>query len=130
MRQDLNAVTDAQDRNAEFEDGLVRQRRVLGIHARRSAGKDQPARLERGDFLRRRVIAEDGGINVALADAARDDLRVLGPEIENDNLLVHRKRRGSFCPSARNFAREKSGWRVVSCPWSVVMNDAARMNRA
>ena len=115
VRQDLNAVTDAENRNAELEDAFVRQRRVFGIHAGWSAGKDQPSRLERGDIPGASVVAENAGINVALADATRDDLRVLGTEIENDNLIVHRKRRGSFCPSARNFAREKSGGLVVSC---------------
>src|SRR5204863_2299413 len=109
VRQELNAVTDAENRNAELEDAFVRQGRFRGIDAGWSAGKDQPARFEGGDFLHGRVVAENAGINVALADATRDDLRILGTEIENDNLLVHRKRRGSLCPSARNFAREKSG---------------------
>ena len=38
---------------------------------------------------RRRVVAQDDRIDVALADAPRDDLRVLRPEIQNDDLLSH-----------------------------------------
>ena len=92
VREELHAVADAQDGHAELEDGLVRQRRVLRIHAGGPAGEDEAAGLERGDFRRRGVVAQDGGIHVALADAARDDLRVLGTEVEDDDLLVHEVR--------------------------------------
>ena len=61
----------------------------LRINAGRPAGQNDSARLERGDFRGGRVEAQDGGIDVALADAARDDLRVLRPEIQNDDLFVH-----------------------------------------
>ena len=36
-----------------------------------------------------RVVAQDGRIDVALAHATRDDLRVLRTKIEDDNLFVH-----------------------------------------
>ncbi len=48
-----------------------------------------PLGLQRGDFRRGRVVAQDDGIHVALADAARDDLRVLRAEIQDDDLLGH-----------------------------------------
>src|SRR5439155_5492984 len=74
--QDLNAVTDAEDRNAELENIFIRQRRVLGIDAGRTPRQDEAAGLERRDLLRRSVVAQEGGIHVALADATRDDLCV------------------------------------------------------
>ena len=81
VREDLNAVTDAEDRKTQFENIFVRQRRVFRIHAVRTAGKDQPARFERGDMPGRSVVAQNGGIDVALADAAGNHLGVLGTEI-------------------------------------------------
>ena len=89
LGQELDAVADAQHRDAELEKGAVGQRRVLRIHARRAAGQDDALGLERGDFRGGRVVAQDHRIDVALADAARDDLRVLRTEIQDDNLLSH-----------------------------------------
>ena len=43
LREQLHAVADAQHRHAELEDGLVRQRRVLGINTGRAAGEDDAA---------------------------------------------------------------------------------------
>lgn len=89
LREELHAVTDAEHGHAELEDAAVGQRRVSGIHAGRAAAEDQAARFHRGDPRGGGVVADDGGIHVALTDAARDDLRVLGPEIQDDDLLVH-----------------------------------------
>jgi len=104
MGDQLQPVTNAEDRHAEVEYFLVRQRRVRGIDARRPAGKNDPPRLQRDNFRGRRVVTEDDGINVAFADAARDDLRVLGTKIQNDYLFVHADKRKVFAP-ARSLAR-------------------------
>ena len=48
-------------------------------------------------------------IDVALADAPRDDLRVLRPEIQNDDLFVHEiKNRNALFACARRFWRAKN----------------------
>jgi len=47
--EDLDAVADAEDRNAELENVLVGQRRIFGINAGRAAGKDEAARFQRGE---------------------------------------------------------------------------------
>ena len=91
LREQLNTIADAEHRHAERENGFVRQRRVLGINARRPAGKNDALRLQRGDCRRRRVVAQDLRINVALADAPRNDLGVLRPEIQNNDLFSHAK---------------------------------------
>ena len=52
LGQELEAVANAQHRNAELEDGAVRQRRLLGIDARRAAGQDDALGLQPRRFPR------------------------------------------------------------------------------
>ena len=109
LREQLHAVADAKHRHAERENVFVRQRRILGVNRRRPAGEDDAARLERGDFYGRRVVAEDLGINVALADPARNDLGVLRPEVEDNDLFVHEiKNPNALFACARWFWRAKN----------------------
>ena len=108
LREQLHAVTDAEDGHAQLENVFIRQRRVRGINTGRPAGQNDAAGLELGDFRGGRVIAQDCGIDVALADAPRNDLRVLRAEIENDDLFVHEienEKRFSFADG--RFASEK-----------------------
>ena len=71
----------------------VALRRVVLRHALRAARQDDargplgPKRLER------RVEGHDLGVDRQLAQAARDELGVLGPEIEDDDGLM---RHGEF----------------------------------
>lgn len=83
------ARNDAEDRNAEFEDGRIALRRVFGINTRRAAGQDDALRA-----LRRMVSA--GVLNGMILlytrhslTAARQ-LTVLGAEIEDDDRFTHR----------------------------------------
>ena len=59
MRHELHAVADAEHGDAEFEDGAVGMRRVLGIHGHGAAAEDDSAGFESGDFLRGGVIRDD-----------------------------------------------------------------------
>ena len=52
-----------------------------------------PLRGELGDPLGGDRVADDLAIDVRLADSAGDELRVLRPEIEDQNLLVRRATR-------------------------------------
>ena len=63
-------------------------RSVLGIDGGRPAAEDDALGLQRGDLLRRRVVGQDLREHLALADSPRDDLRVLGTEIEDDAASV------------------------------------------
>ena len=47
-----------------------------------------PFGFELGDFRRRDIEANDLGINLALAHPARDDLRVLRAEIEDEDFRM------------------------------------------
>ena len=89
QRHQVDAVADAEDRHAELEDVLVRERRLGRIHARRSAGEDHAAHAGLLELGGGRRIMEDPGIDVALADATGDDLRVLRSEIQNGDSLRH-----------------------------------------
>ncbi len=60
------------------------------IDAGWSAGKDDSIRPALLDFVRADVVANDLGINLAFANAPRDDLGVLRTEIENEDFRVRR----------------------------------------
>ena len=109
LGEQLHAVADAKHRHAELKDFFVGQRRFRGIHAGWAAGQDDAPGFQRGDFLRGCVEAQDLRIHVALANAARNDLRVLRAEIKNDNLFVHEiKNRNALFACATRFWRAKN----------------------
>ena len=95
MRHQLHPVANAEHRNAERKNLRIELRRALVVNAGRPAGKDDALRLQRRDFLRRDVEANDLGIDLAFANPARDDLGVLRTEIEDENLGMG-GRRGSL----------------------------------
>ena len=84
----LHAITDAENRNAEFK----HQRRCAGCallpHRRGAAGQDDPAGLEVTDELLRNVIGMEFAINMQFAYAACNQLGVLRAEIENQDFFV------------------------------------------
>ncbi len=86
-RHGLLAVADAEDGNLHVEDFLRRARRLVQRHRFRTTGKNDAARGEFPDFLDRRVIGIQLAIHPGLAHAARDQLRVLRAEIENQDFL-------------------------------------------
>src|SRR5208282_238000 len=101
LGEQLHAVADAEHGSAELKDFFVRQGRIFGIHTGRAAGQDDSPGFQRGNFPRPRVEGQDLRIHVALANAARNDLRVLRTKIKDDNLFVHEinKRNALFaCP--------------------------------
>ena len=85
MRDELEAVADAEDGEAGGEDGGVGLRGVGVVDAGGAAGEDDAARVQREDLGERRGAGEDDGEDVELADAARDELRVLRAEVEDDD---------------------------------------------
>src|SRR5690606_25432781 len=68
LRENLNAETDSEYGHAELENALVRQRRVFRVNTGWTAGQNDAFGANRGDFLRGRVVAQDDGIDVALAN--------------------------------------------------------------
>ena len=90
--EQLHAVTDAQHRDAELEQLGIERRRAVGVHRRGAAGEDQPLRVAPPDLLGPDVVRQQLAEHAALADAARDELRVLPAVVEDDD-LVDRPRR-------------------------------------
>ena len=91
VRDELQAVADAEDGHAELEDARVDRRRALGVHAGRAARQDDGARSHRAELLEGEGARVDLAVDALLADAARDELRVLGAEVEDENELAGRR---------------------------------------
>ncbi len=85
QRHLLDAVAEAQDRDAELEHGRVHVRRALGVHARGTSGEDERRGCTARDLLGGDVERHDLRVDPRLADAARDELRVLRPEVEDED---------------------------------------------
>ena len=75
-----------------FEDLGVERGRVIGVHARGPARQDDGRRgSQRAHFLGGYVARHDLGVHVQIAHAARDELPVLGSEIDDDDFLAGRR---------------------------------------
>jgi hypothetical protein len=86
-RHELMAITNTQDRDAQFEDGGIDPIGVLGIDRRRATRKDDPGRLRRLDLGRRDVAGDDRRVDVGFPHSAGDQLGVLGTEVDDENRL-------------------------------------------
>src|SRR5690606_13373281 len=83
----LHAVADAQDRQPAIEDLLWRARGIRSSRRLRATGQDDALRAERRDLVGIVVPGPDLAIDADLADAARDQLGVLRPEVEDEQLV-------------------------------------------
>ena len=77
------AVADAEHRHAGIEDRLRRARRAGLVHRLRSAGEDHGFRLHFLEGCFRLLERHDFGIDALLAHPARDQLRHLTAEIDD-----------------------------------------------
>ncbi len=84
----LEAVAHAEDRGAGREDGGVDGGRVLGVHRGRTAGEDDRLRLAGEHLLDRHVVRHDLGVDPGLAHTARDQLGVLGAEVDDQDQVM------------------------------------------
>ena len=84
------AVADAEHGHAGIEDFLRRARRALFVHRLRAAGEDHRFRLHLVEGGFRLLERDDFGIDALLAHPARDQLRHLTAEIDNQNLVMRR----------------------------------------
>ena len=90
------AVADAEHRHAGIEDRLRRARRAGLMHRFRAAGEDHRLRLHLAESGFGLLERHDFGIDALLAHPARDQLRHLAAEIDDQNLVMrrgHRRRR-------------------------------------
>ena len=83
---ELSAITDAKDRHVEgLERFEIEIRRVHLTGALRSAGEDDRRRLALGDLRRGDAVRNDLGVHLQLADPPRDQLGVLGAEVDDEH---------------------------------------------
>ncbi len=90
----LLAVADAEHRHAGIEDRHRRGRRIVVEHGSRPAGEDHGFRLHLLEGRFGLLERHDLGIDALLAHPARDQLRHLAAEIDNQNLVMRRGHRG------------------------------------
>ena len=87
-RHRVHPVTDAQYRDTQRPHDVRRSRRLAFGNALGTARQNDPLRGERANFSDVDIEGLDLAIDMRLAQAARDQLRVLGAEIEDQDLRV------------------------------------------
>ena len=102
---ELGAVADAEDRDAPAPDGRVGLRGAVVVDRHRAAGQDDRAGPAALQLVERRVVGQELGVDVQLADAPRDELGELAAEVEDDD------RAGGAGPRRR---RRRSGAGALS----------------
>ena len=88
MRDQLHAVADTEHRQVLLKELLRHQRGSPVVDAGRPSGQDDPFRAVGLDRREGGGIRENLGIDLRFADAASDELCVLGPEVEDENPIV------------------------------------------
>ena len=88
MGDELTAVANAQNGNAQCKDGRVVFGRVVKINAVRSAGEDNADGRLCAQRLQRGSVGAHLTVDAALPYPAGDELIVLSAEIQNDDCFV------------------------------------------
>src|SRR3954463_5637186 len=84
---ELQPVANAEHRLVVMEDAVVNLGSIGVVNGTRSAAEHDPGRVVALDLVPGSVARQHDGEDVELADAARDELRVLGAKIkDNDGL--------------------------------------------
>src|SRR2546427_6589651 len=87
MRHKLQSIADSEHRQAKVEDAGIGGGRIRIIDRRWSAGENDSDRRVLTNFFDFCVTREDRREDVLFADAAGYELRILCPEIEDNNRL-------------------------------------------
>src|SRR5687767_4186326 len=95
MRHQLHAVADPQNRKTEVKNRPIGMRGVARINAGRPSAENDSLRPARSDFVGRNIESDNLRINLTFAHPARDHLRVLRPEVENQDLRLRSARHAS-----------------------------------
>ena len=85
LRHHLEAVADAERRHAEPQDALVERGRSRLVHRRRAAREHDAHGVLRAHLLGRDGVRHDLRVDGCLAHAPRDQLRVLGAEVDDED---------------------------------------------
>src|SRR5262249_11263316 len=79
----LHPVTDSQNGDVQFQDFRAAYRRAGVVHGTRAARQNDAHWRKRPNFVNRGSTGENRGEDPLLANAPRDQLRVLAAEVEN-----------------------------------------------
>src|SRR5258706_15945808 len=88
-RHGLHAVADPEHRNPELEDRVRRLRRGIFIYRGGAAGENDAAGGQAADKFLVYVEGMQPPVDLRFPDAARDQLRILRAEVEDEDLVVH-----------------------------------------
>ena len=88
LHHELHAVADAEDGEAEVEEGGVDLGGAGLVDAAGAAGEDDAFGGERADAVEGGGEGEDLAVDLAFADAPGDELAVLRAEVEDDDLFL------------------------------------------
>ena len=87
VRDQLHAVADPQDRHPAAQGGRVDLGRVGLVHGGGTAAQDQPGRPACLQLRPGRGARDELAVDARLSDAPGDQLRVLGPEVQDQDQL-------------------------------------------
>ena len=87
LGHELQAVADAEHRDAELEDPRVHHGRAGLLDARRPTGEHDALRREGADLGERHRAGVDLAVDVQLANPAGDELGVLGAEVQDEDFF-------------------------------------------
>ena len=88
LRNELNAIADAQNWNSELIERGVDPGSVLDVDAVRPAGKDDADRVLLLDFLDGNGIGLDLAVNAALAHPTCDEMVILSAKVDDQYQLM------------------------------------------
>ncbi len=91
-REQLRAVADAERRDPELEELRVDPRSAVRVDGRRAAGEDQRGRVPAAHLVGAERVRDELRVDAGVADAARDQLRVLAAEVEHEHGALLRRR--------------------------------------
>src|SRR5262249_10603161 len=75
---------DAKRWNAELEQAWIDARRALRVDGRRPTGEDERDGIPAPDLFGGDIVADELRVHAALANATRDQLRVLAAAVEHE----------------------------------------------
>src|SRR5438874_11260650 len=87
----LHPVANAERRNPELEDPRIDLRRTLGVDRCRPAAENHRMWITRADLLRGDAVTDELRVHPALANAPRDQLRILPTEIQHQHRALLRR---------------------------------------
>ena len=112
LRHGLEAVADAEHRNPQVEQSGVELRSTVGVDAGRPTGEHDGLRVLGLDLGHPRGVRDDLGEHPCLTDPPRDQLGVLGTEVDHQDgpwgsRVVRRLHRDSLSPPGKRGLRQE-----------------------